>query len=415
MGAAFGTQFENTDELFCAHTYLVVVAELVAHSAIGFDTATLEPSVLLAGTKFIEAGVRGVVESDFSDWIVQAESDDERAAGERIVRSLARRVARFDWANVAHDVLKSLYESVITPEVRHSLGEYYTPDWLAGQIVREVVDEPASQRVLDPSCGSGTFLYQAIHHKLTSMADADASTRLATILSTVTGMDLHPSRSPWHASRICWPSGSCCMRDRPPVSGSRCSSATACSGAAATVPRPCSDRPAFGSVPRAPSWSLVRWCSPPPRSPIRTPSTRWSTTSSQRRPTGLVVRSAPRLAHSSSIGTTSTMTPLVTPSRMPTTSCATCTTNTSITFGATTSGTSLDRCGCRSSTRRAAWTTAWTCSWGTRRGCATTRCPTRCRRCSRSGATSWRCAPRASWRPTRTCPRCSWSTRSTCT
>lgn len=192
LESAFGTQFENTDALFCSHTYLVVVAELVAHSAIGFDTATLDPTDLVSGAKFAESGVRGVVESDFFDWVVQGASDGAQRAGERIVRSLARRVARFDWDAIDHDVLKSLYESVITPEVRHSLGEYYTPDWLAGQIVRKVVDDPANQRVLDPSCGSGTFLYQTIRHKLAAMSDLAPRERFDTILSTVTGMDLHP-------------------------------------------------------------------------------------------------------------------------------------------------------------------------------------------------------------------------------
>jgi len=192
LESAFGTQFENTDALFCSHTYLVVVAELVAHSAIGFDTAILEPAELLAGTKFAESGVHGVVESDFFDWVVQGSSSEARDTGERIVRSLARRVARFDWSKVDHDVLKALYESVITPEVRHSLGEYYTPDWLAGRIVRQVVDDPVHQRVLDPSCGSGTFLYQTIRHKLVAMSNVEPRKRFDAILSTVTGVDLHP-------------------------------------------------------------------------------------------------------------------------------------------------------------------------------------------------------------------------------
>lgn len=59
-----------------------------------------------------------------------------------------------------HDVLKALYESVISAEQRKDLGEYCTPDWLAERVVQEVVTDPANQRVLDPACGSGTFLFQ---------------------------------------------------------------------------------------------------------------------------------------------------------------------------------------------------------------------------------------------------------------
>ena len=61
--------------------------------------------------------------------------------------------------DIQTDVLKGLYESLVDPEQRHDLGEYYTPDWLAHRICAEVIDEPLQQRVLDPACGSGTFLF----------------------------------------------------------------------------------------------------------------------------------------------------------------------------------------------------------------------------------------------------------------
>jgi hypothetical protein len=50
------------------------------------------------------------------------------------VRGLARRVARSNWPTVGGDVLKVLYESVITQDTRKELGEYYTPDWLAAKL-----------------------------------------------------------------------------------------------------------------------------------------------------------------------------------------------------------------------------------------------------------------------------------------
>ena len=47
---------------------------------------------------------------------------------------------------------------------RRQLGEYYTPDWLARSIVQELVAEPLNQHVLDPACGSGTFVAEAVTH-----------------------------------------------------------------------------------------------------------------------------------------------------------------------------------------------------------------------------------------------------------
>jgi hypothetical protein len=41
--------------------------------------------------------------------------------------------------NVERDVLKVLYESVISASTRKALGEYYTPDWLANAMVSQQI------------------------------------------------------------------------------------------------------------------------------------------------------------------------------------------------------------------------------------------------------------------------------------
>ena len=87
------------------------------------------------------------------------------------MRTLARRIARFDWQKAPNDVAAILYETVIPPEERRQLGEYYTPDWLARAIVREVVTDPLDQHVLDPACGSGTFVAEAVTHFIESTQD----------------------------------------------------------------------------------------------------------------------------------------------------------------------------------------------------------------------------------------------------
>lgn len=192
LATALGTQFEDDDDLFVGHTYLVTVAELVAHASVGFDLAdpSHDPIALLDGSKFREVGIRGVVEADFFDWVV--DSGDE--AGVAFVADLARRVARFDWAAVDHDILKALYESVIPSDTRHALGEYYTADWLADSIVQQAVDQPLTQTVLDPSCGSGTFLFHAIRHiaRSASAAGWPAAKTFEHVVRHVIGVDLHP-------------------------------------------------------------------------------------------------------------------------------------------------------------------------------------------------------------------------------
>ncbi|MFZ1753159.1 MAG: N-6 DNA methylase [Caldilineaceae bacterium] len=188
LTSTLGNQFEDTDELFVEHTLLVNSAEIVAHSVLGLDVTTIDPQDVLAGTAFTRSSIYGVVEQDFFDWPLEV------VGGPEFVRALTRRLARFEWATVEQDVLKTLYESVITPETRKRLGEYYTPDWLAQLVVEEAIDAPLNTRALDPACGSGTFLFHAVRRYVEAGREAGQSVAdiLAGVSNAVYGMDLHP-------------------------------------------------------------------------------------------------------------------------------------------------------------------------------------------------------------------------------
>lgn len=188
LRSALGTQFIDSDELFLEHTLLVNSAEIIAHLVLGLEAENLSPATLLSGAQFTAAGLHGVVDRDFFDWVLEV------PGGDGYVTALARRLARFDWSTVEHDVLKVLYESVISPATRKALGEYYTPDWLANRIVTEAVTDPLNQRVLDPSCGSGTFIFYAVRRYLDATAEAgmSLSDSMALVSSRVMGIDLHP-------------------------------------------------------------------------------------------------------------------------------------------------------------------------------------------------------------------------------
>ncbi|MBE5502869.1 N-6 DNA methylase [Mycobacteroides abscessus] len=191
LRVALGADFEDSEELFINHTLLVTTAELIAHAVLGFKVGPagdLTACQITSGTEFANARIRGVVEADFFDWVT------DTPAGESFVSNLGRRISRFNWGTVEHDVLKILYESVITKEVRESLGEYYTPDWLADRMVEAFIPDPLNSVVADPSCGSGTFLFHAVRRYLAAASDAgvqvDDAVREAT--HHVIGIDVHP-------------------------------------------------------------------------------------------------------------------------------------------------------------------------------------------------------------------------------
>ncbi|MFB6720557.1 N-6 DNA methylase [Kribbella sp. NPDC056345] len=190
LKTAQGTNFTDDDELFINHTLLVIMAEVIGHAVLGIDLDEpgLDAAAIMSGVRFFDAQVRGVVEADFFDWVAEV------PGGEQFVMSLVGRLTRFAWDRVEHDVMKILYESIISRESRHLLGEYYTPGWLADEVIASTIDEPLSQRVLDASCGSGTFLFHAIRHYLAA-ADAaglDGPQSIRGVASHVFGVDVHP-------------------------------------------------------------------------------------------------------------------------------------------------------------------------------------------------------------------------------
>ena len=97
-----------------------------------------------------------------------------------------------------------LYETVIPPDERRQLGEYYTPDWLARAIVREVVTDPLDQYVLDPACGSGTFVAEAVTHfiEAANATALDSKDVLEWLRFSVAGIDVHPVAV--HLARAAW-------------------------------------------------------------------------------------------------------------------------------------------------------------------------------------------------------------------
>ena len=205
LGSALGEVVSETsdrDGLFVRHTYLAAAAALALQASFHMDIEDIAehgPSRLIDGSAFAEhVGVRGVIESDFFGW------PTETGGGEAWIRGLARRLARYDWNRADYDIGSVLYQSVITAEERQRLGEYYTPDWLAERIVKETVNDPLNQRVLDPACGSGTFLREAIKAYIAAAgaASVPAPEALTALQHSVLGVDVHPVAV--HLARAAW-------------------------------------------------------------------------------------------------------------------------------------------------------------------------------------------------------------------
>lgn len=126
------------------------------------------------------------------------------ATRDRFSRAVAKvffNILRFDFSNVQGDLLGDLYQRYFDPETRKALGEFYTPQPVVEYIMDGVSYDRgvSSERLMDPACGSGTFLVEAVERYLDDVeryatGDPDWEERLRELCTQphIVGLDIHP-------------------------------------------------------------------------------------------------------------------------------------------------------------------------------------------------------------------------------
>lgn len=183
------------EELFLRHTYLALFARVLAFVALqGRAPDGDELSGIVSGMSFEQMGFENFVENDFFTWM-DGPSADREAKG--LLHSIATRLtAAYDRSAIHEDLLKELYQELVDPQTRHDLGEFYTPDWLAELTLRKAGFSPEESKnavassLLDPSCGSGTFLFTAVRLMRCAGCKGKALVKYST--DHLAGIDVHP-------------------------------------------------------------------------------------------------------------------------------------------------------------------------------------------------------------------------------
>jgi len=202
--------------LFAMHTYYSLVVKLLTAELLAATQTTSQLSLVDAianapnreslyrelvkledGDFYKNYRISNFLEGDFFSWYTNEESPQLAES----LRTLARIFQEFEPATAKlkpesiKDLLKEFYSSLVDEQIRHDLGEYYTPDWLAEYVVNRVgYNGEPGKVVVDPACGSGTFLVECIGRLRARCDEAEFSSlqTLQTVLHCIRGLDLNP-------------------------------------------------------------------------------------------------------------------------------------------------------------------------------------------------------------------------------
>jgi len=190
--STIGTFYGNEPDLYLLvdHTYLTILAKIIIylkHTGNKPDRSKILD--VLSGKYFIANGITNFFEDDISIWLLSPEIVDKSLA---LLCSIVDALANYDFSNIDEDIFREIYEELVERKERHKAGEYYTPEWLVQLILKDVFalwEEKKGggiPKILDPSCGSGTFLCRAIRHLMEKGAS------LEDVIKNVAGIDINP-------------------------------------------------------------------------------------------------------------------------------------------------------------------------------------------------------------------------------
>lgn len=173
------------NQLFLRHTYLSILAKLIAYTALYKPKPkAVELKGVLNGKAFVN--LTNLAEEDFFCWILMPSLETDSL---ELLQGMVQHLAVYDMTKVNEDLLKDLYENLVDSETKHDLGEVYTPDWLVELTLREA-NFKVGLSLLDPACGSGTFLFTAI--QLLREQGLAGEKLVDESLNNIMGMDVHP-------------------------------------------------------------------------------------------------------------------------------------------------------------------------------------------------------------------------------
>ena len=198
-------EVENIDitSLFLAiQTYLSLLVRLITYKLVdsiknnSLETDDIKSFILniMNGEYFRNNGIDNFCYQDWycwfqNSWDMQLEDNIKKLVNEIAFYDTLQSIDEFMELH-NNDYIKMIYETIIPKQLRHALGEYYTPDWLALYTIKNILEisqsDPNNIRYLDPTCGSGTFLFKTLQILRKKCND------LESLKDAMIGFDINP-------------------------------------------------------------------------------------------------------------------------------------------------------------------------------------------------------------------------------
>lgn len=138
-------------------------------------------------------------EIHYYEWFTYLRCENDEQAIMKIVNDIIDTFQKFDLATFqvrpeeVQDILQEIYMTLIPDKVRHLMGEYFSPDWIVEHALDRVgYTGDINKKIIDPTCGSGSFVIHAIKRILANKNNQITINDAQQIVNNVVGFDLNP-------------------------------------------------------------------------------------------------------------------------------------------------------------------------------------------------------------------------------
>ena len=145
--------------------------------------------------------VNNFFESHFLEWFTfTCDETGESGFDVPLINDTLAVVDKFDLSTFVlrpenvQDILQEVYMGLIPSEMRHLMGEYFSPDWIVEHVLDMAkYDGDIDKTLIDPTAGSGPFLTQAIK-RIIKNKNGEPFTRedISKITHNIVGFDINP-------------------------------------------------------------------------------------------------------------------------------------------------------------------------------------------------------------------------------